>query len=176
MKKPFCISLVSEPTDRLEAFILALQTACHDTGLALKTVRFPSDGPLGQQIKITTTNRFNYDPITSKALALIDKMDFFFHRNSTESGRNHPAIDILLLIDEAIKTNRNDQKLANWENEINTILPSSDLEFDPTSSTVSQSELSPFSGFFNVKSQLPMTISDWQSLLDTIKKGALPDD
>ncbi len=126
MKNPFIIHIQSENPELESTFIQFFQDLCSHENLVCKSIRFPSEGPLGHQLKVITTNRIQYHPYPLEALILIDKMDFFLNPLTGISVGQRNNIDILLIIE--IKQNKQYKIDLNWLNEIQKILPQSDQE------------------------------------------------
>lgn len=126
MKKPFIIHIQSENQELESAFVQFFQNLCSHESLVCKSIHFPSEGPLGHQLKVRTTNRIQYHPYPEEALILIDKMDFYFNPQVGVSVNPGNKVDILIIIET--KQNKQDKIALNWLKEIQKILPPPDQE------------------------------------------------
>ena len=127
MKKPFIIHIQSKIPELESTFIQSFQELCSRENLNCKSIHFPSEGPLGHQLKITATDRIQYHPYPLEALILIDKMDFFLNPLTGVSVNPGNNIDILLIMET--EQNKRDKIDLNWLEEIQKILPQPDQEF-----------------------------------------------
>lgn len=143
MKKPFIIHIQSELPELESTFIQFFQELCSHENLICKSICFPSEGPLGHQLKITTTARIQYHPYPLEALKLIDKMDFFLNPLTGVSVGQRNTIDILLIIQT--KQTLENQIDRNWIKEIQKILPKPDQEYKlklPLENDATENEIS----------------------------------
>lgn len=172
MKKPFIIHIQSENPELESTFIQFFQDLCSHENLVCKSIHFPSEGPLGHQLKVITTNRIQYQPYPLEALILIDKMDFFLNPLTGISVGQRNNIDILLIIETEI--NKQDKIDLNWLKEIQNILPQPDQEVKlkpphETDTAASETTIERMHILDNEKILLQK--ADFVVMLQKIKKG-----